>query len=100
MTKSPMKITHDEVRKVAKLARLELSEDEEIAFAGDLDRILTYVDMLSELDTAAIEPTAHVADIPSPFRTDHVTSRPDTAALLEGAPSRDADYFKVPKIIE
>ena len=95
-----MKITRDEVRNVAMLARLELTEDEEIAFASDLDRILTYVDMLSELDTAAIEPTAHVADIRNPLRTDRVTSQPATDALLEGAPSRDADYFKVPKIIE
>jgi aspartyl-tRNA(Asn)/glutamyl-tRNA(Gln) amidotransferase subunit C len=95
-----MKITREEVRNVAMLARLELSGDEEAAFAEDLDRILTYVDMLDELDTTAIEPTAHVADIPTPFREDRVTNQPDTEALLAGAPAREGGYIKVPKIIE
>jgi aspartyl-tRNA(Asn)/glutamyl-tRNA(Gln) amidotransferase subunit C len=95
-----MKITREEVRKVALLARLELSADEEAAFAGDLDKILTYVELLNELDTGAVEPTAHVVKVESPFREDRVTNTPDAEALLASAPARDGTYFKVPKIID
>lgn len=95
-----MKITRDEVRKVALLARLDLSPEEEAALAGDLDEILTYVDMLNELDTTAIEPTAHVVDVDAPFREDRITNTPDAEVLVAGAPSRSGTYFKVPKIIE
>jgi len=95
-----MKIARDEVRKVAMLGRLELSEDEETVFAADLDKILTYVDMLNELDTASVEPTAHVASVETPFREDRVTNSPNTEALVAGAPARDGTYFRVPKIIE
>jgi aspartyl-tRNA(Asn)/glutamyl-tRNA(Gln) amidotransferase subunit C len=95
-----MKITREEVRKVAMLARLELSADEEAAFAADLDKILTYVDMLNELDTAAVEPTAHVVTVAPPFREDRVTNTPDPEALVAGAPVRHGTFFKVPKIIE
>ena len=95
-----MKITREEVRNVALLGRLELSEDEEASFATDLDSILTYVEMLNELDTVSVEPTAHVANIETPFRDDQVTNSPNTEALVEGAPARDGTYFKVPKIIE
>ena len=95
-----MKITREEVRKVAMLGRLELSESEETAFAADLDRILTYVDLLNELDTAPVEATAHVANIETPFRDDRVTNPPNPEVLVAGAPARDGTYFKVPKIIE
>ena len=95
-----MKITREEVRNVALLARLELSADEEAAFAADLNQILTYVEMLDELDTAAVEPTAHVVDLETPYREDRVTNQPDAAALLAGAPERDGTYLKVPKIID
>ena len=95
-----MKITREEVRNVAMLARLELSADEEAAFAADLDQILTYVEMLDELDTAAVEPTAHVVELETPYREDEVTNQPDAAALLAGAPARDGTYLKVPKIID
>jgi len=95
-----MKITREEVRKVALLGRLELSENEEASFSADLDRILTYVEMLNELDTSSVEPTAHVASIEAPFRDDQVTNSPNTEALVAGAPARDGTYFKVPKIIE
>ena len=95
-----MKIARDEVRKVAMLGRLELSEDEETVFAADLDKILTYVDMLNEIDTASVEPTAHVASVETPFRDDRVTNSPSTEALVAGAPARDGTYFRVPKIIE
>lgn len=99
-TPEPMKISREEVRNVALLARLELSPEEEAAFGSDLDEILSYVTMLEELDTSAVEPTAHVVEVETPFRDDVVTNHPDAEALVAGAPARDATYFKVPKIIE
>jgi aspartyl-tRNA(Asn)/glutamyl-tRNA(Gln) amidotransferase subunit C len=95
-----MKISHDDVRRVALLGRLALSEDEESAFAKDLDEILTYVEMLNELDTAGIDPTAHAVEVAAAFREDAVTNAPETEALVAGAPARDGAFFKVPKIIE
>ncbi len=95
-----MKISRDDVRGVARLARLALTEDEEAAFAKDLDQILTYVDMLNELDTDGIDATAHAVDVEAPFREDAVINAPDTEALVAGAPARDGAFFMVPKIIE
>ena len=95
-----MKITREEVRNVAMLARLELSGDEEATFAADLDEILTYVDLLNQVDTTDVEPTAHVADLETPFREDRVTNTPDADAFVAGAPVREGAYFKVPKIID
>ena len=95
-----MTLTREQVRHIATLARLRLTEDEEIAFTGQLDHILTYFERLRGLDTDWIEPTAHVAAIPTPFRDDVVGNRPAPQALLANAPARDDNLFKVPKIIE
>jgi aspartyl-tRNA(Asn)/glutamyl-tRNA(Gln) amidotransferase subunit C len=95
-----MKISLDDVRRVALLGRLALSEDEENAFAKDLDEILTYVEMLNELDTGGIDPTAHAVEVDAAFREDTVTNTPETEALVASAPARDGAFFKVPKIIE
>jgi aspartyl-tRNA(Asn)/glutamyl-tRNA(Gln) amidotransferase subunit C len=95
-----MKITREEIRHVAALARLELSEAEGTELAADLDAILTYVDKLNELDTSVVEATAHVVALDTPFRDDEVINAPETDALLANAPARDGAFFKVPKIIE
>ncbi len=65
-----------------------------------LDAILTYMEKLGELDTSAVEPTAHILELPTPWREDVVTNAPDSDALLANAPARDGDFFRVPKIIE
>jgi aspartyl-tRNA(Asn)/glutamyl-tRNA(Gln) amidotransferase subunit C len=95
-----VKITPEEIRRVALLARLELAPDEEAALAATLDEILTYMEKLNALDTTAVEPTAHVLELAAPWREDRVTNAPDTEALLANAPARDGDFFRVPKIIE
>ncbi|MEK6613679.1 MAG: Asp-tRNA(Asn)/Glu-tRNA(Gln) amidotransferase subunit GatC [Candidatus Binatota bacterium] len=95
-----MKITRDEVRRVALLARLQLSQQEEEIFTGQLDKILQYVEKLNQLDTANVEPLAHVVDIVNPWRADHVVNRPSPDAMLANAPARERDFLKVPKIIE
>jgi len=95
-----VKISREEIRHVAMLARLALDPAEEEAMATTLDAILTYMEKLAELDTSAVEPTAHIVEREAPWREDRVLNAPDTEALLANAPVRDGDFFRVPKIIE
>jgi len=95
-----MKISPEEVKRVALLARLRLTPQEESQLTEQLDHILGYMEKLNELDTSNVEPFSHAVDAVNVTREDIVTNRPDTDALLANAPERDANYFKVPKIIE
>ena len=95
-----MKISLDEIRHVALLARLALTPTEETELATTLDQILQHMDKLNQLDTTDVEPTAHIVAIDVPWREDVVTNVPDTEALLANAPARDDDLFLVPKIID
>lgn len=95
-----MSIRPEDARHIALLARLALTAEEERSFASQLDHILEHFDKLRVLDTAGIEPTAHVVDMETPFRDDVVTNTPQVEDLLANAPARDGRHFKVPKIIE
>ncbi len=95
-----MALTRDEVRHIALLARLPLSDTEAAAFTEQLDHILEHFRALDRLDTASVEPTAHAAPMATPFRDDVVSTTPDADAWLANAPARDERFFKVPKIIE
>ncbi|HEY6085175.1 MAG TPA: Asp-tRNA(Asn)/Glu-tRNA(Gln) amidotransferase subunit GatC [Nitrospira sp.] len=95
-----MEITQQEVEKVAKLARLELSEPEKAAFAKQLSQILTHVEMLKRYDTEGIEPTATVLGQVNVFREDAVRPSLSVDQALANAPERDAGAFSVPKILE
>jgi aspartyl-tRNA(Asn)/glutamyl-tRNA(Gln) amidotransferase subunit C len=95
-----MKLTRESVQRVAILARLRLTADEESEFTGQLDHILAYMDKLNELDTANVELFNHDIDNSFALRDDKVTNQPNTDALLANAPDRDETFFKVPKIIE
>ena len=95
-----MKLSCESVQRIATLARLRLSADEESEITGQLDRILSYMDKLNELDTANIDLFNHAIDNLSALREDKLTNQPNTDALLANAPDRDGNFFKVPKIIE
>ena len=95
-----MKITRDEVKRVALLARLELTAEEENRLTEQLDHILQYMEKLGALDTANVEPLAHAVDIANAFRNDRVTNMPQPEALLANAPDREKNFLKVPKILE
>ena len=95
-----MKISKQEVEHVAKLARLELAEQEKDRLTDQLSNILTYVEKLNELDTKGVEATAHVLDIKNVMRDDvGAPSLPQERALAN-APEKAAGHYKVPKIIE
>lgn len=94
------KISRAQVEKVAKLARLELSEAEVQEFTGQLSAILDYVAKMNELDTTGVEPLAHCLPITNVFREDIVKESLGTEKTLANAPQRDGPFFKVPKILE
>ena len=94
------KIDKQQVRKVAKLARLDLTEAEIEEFTGQLGAILEYVEKMNELDTAAVEPLAHCLPIHNVFRADEVRESLGTEQTLANAPQHDGPFFKVPKILE
>ncbi len=94
-----MKISRNEVEHVADLARLELSGEEVDQFTGQLDAILSYIDKLNELDTADVEPTAHVIHVGNVIREDRVCDSIPLKETLSNAPETDEGFFKVPKII-
>jgi aspartyl-tRNA(Asn)/glutamyl-tRNA(Gln) amidotransferase subunit C len=96
----PQKIDRQQVRKVAKLARLDLTEAEIEEFTGQLGAILEYVEKMNELDTATVEPLAHCLPIHNVFRADEIRESLGTEQTLANAPQRDGPFFKVPKILE
>ncbi len=95
-----MKLSREEIQRVAMLARLRLTAEEEERFTEQLDKILQYMDKLNQLDTSEVQPLAHAVDIVNAFREDKVTNRLNVDALLANAPARDETFFRVPKIIE
>ena len=95
-----MEITKQEVEKVARLARLEITPAENEAFAKQLSQILTHVEKLKQYDTKGIEPTATVLGQVNVFREDVVRPSLPVDKALSNAPEREADGFSVPKIIE
>lgn len=92
-------LDRDQVHKVAHLARLELTEAEEAQFAAQLSDILDYFEQLSELDVSDVPPTTRAIDVSNVFRPDRLQPYGDREQILEGAPERDGEFFKVPKII-
>jgi len=98
-----LKITETEVRYVADLANLRLTEEEVHKMAHDLDEILTHIDKLNELDTSAVEPMAqvlHDVDETAALREDVERTPLGTETALRNAPVSGAGYFKVPLVIE
>jgi aspartyl-tRNA(Asn)/glutamyl-tRNA(Gln) amidotransferase subunit C len=94
------KIDEAEVKKVAKLSRLELSEAEVEEFTGQLRAILDYVAKMNELDTEGTEPLAHCLPVSNVFRADCVKESLGTEKTLANAPKRNGEFFKVPKILD
>ena len=95
-----MKITLEDVEKVAKLARLDVSPAEREAFARQLSQILTHVETLKRFDTKGIEPTATVLGQGNVFRDDVVRPSLPVEKALANAPEREPNGFSVPRIIE
>lgn len=94
------KITRKEVEHVARLARLELTEEEKERMTAQLDSILAYIDKLNELDTSNVEPTTTVIPMVSVMRDDEARPSLTQDEALANAPDRVDVFFHVPRIIE
>ncbi len=100
-TRAPVvRISDEEVRHVAKLARLDLDQEEISAFSRDLNSVLDYVDTLARLDTREVAPTSHALGSANVWRDDEPKGEAAPASLLQNGPEREQRYFKVPKILE
>ena len=95
-----MKISKDDVVKVAELARLEVTESETETFTDQLGNILEYIEKLNELDTDNVEPTSHVLEISTPLREDKVVNWLTIEEVLQNAPESEDDFFVVPQVID
>ena len=96
-----MSLSLEEVRRIAALARLRLSPEEERTFAGQLSAILDHVAELRELDVSAVEPMTHaLAAGDVPLRADALQACLSPDEALADAPAREGNLFKVPRIIE
>ena len=93
------KITQEEVKKVAHLARLELNENEINNHSEQLEKILDYIRQLEKINTDDIPCTTRAIEVTNVFRKDEKKNSDCTEELLELGPSREDKYFKVPKII-
>ena len=96
---SRSRITPDEVREVAQLARLRLTDEEVARLAVDLDRMLDYVEALRALDTSAVEPMTHAVPFECPLRQDEVAPSLPVDDVLANAPRREGSFFQVPRIV-
>ena len=94
-----LKITKDEVKKVAHLARLELNEDEIHNHAEQLEKILEYIKQLEKIDTYDVPCTTRAIEVINVFRKDEKKNYDCNEELLELGPSKEDKYFKVPKIL-
>lgn len=89
-----------DIEKVARLARLELSEEEKRTFGKQLEQILDYMEQLNRLDTTGVEPTSHAIPMVNVFREDEVKPSLPKERILEISPDQENGHFKVPRIIE
>ena len=93
-------LSKGDVAKVANLARLALSEDEQETLTGQLNALLLYFKQLEELDTDGVEPTSHIVPLNCPQRPDEVHGSLPREQVMSQAPQRQEEYFLVPAIIE
>jgi aspartyl-tRNA(Asn)/glutamyl-tRNA(Gln) amidotransferase subunit C len=93
------RISNEQVKHVANLARLEISDDEAEIFTKQLDAIITFAEQLNELDTKNVEPTYHVLDMKNVFREDIKEKGLPREEVLKNAPDQQDGQIKVPAII-
>jgi len=88
------------VRRIAHLARIAVADEEVEHLRGELNAILAFVEQLSEVDVAGVEPMTSVTPMAMKKRADVVTEGGDAEAVLKNAPAREGNYFVVPKVVE
>lgn len=94
-----MSISKKDVEHVAKLARLELTEEEKALYTEELNAVLGFMDTLNQLDTSDVVPTSHVLDIKNVFREDVMEPSMEPEEVVANAPAAKDNQFRVPKIM-
>ncbi|MFC0523657.1 Asp-tRNA(Asn)/Glu-tRNA(Gln) amidotransferase subunit GatC [Pontibacillus salicampi] len=94
------RISKEQVKHVAHLARLHVSEDEADMFTKQLDDIITFAEQLNELDTDHVEPTTHVLDLKNVMRKDEPKEWISQEDALKNAPEKQDGQFRVPSVLE
>ena len=95
-----MSVDKDTVKKIARLARLDVPEERQEQIAGELQAILSWIEELSEVDTANVEPLASVTGHSLRLRVDKVTDGNKVDDILANAPEQASGFFVVPKVVE
>ncbi|RXT04938.1 Asp-tRNA(Asn)/Glu-tRNA(Gln) amidotransferase subunit GatC [Ammoniphilus sp. CFH 90114] len=93
-------ISREQVEHVAKLARLNLTEDEAVKYTSQMNSILNFFEKLDELDTDNVQPTSHVLDVYNVMREDEERPSIDREVALRNAPDHEEGQFKVPAVME
>ncbi len=97
-----MQLSKQEIQHIAKLARLELTDEELKKYGGQLSAVLNYIDQLKEVDVKGVEPTAQVTGLVNVLREDEVENwdKQEIEEALDGAPEREGRFIKVKRVIE
>ena len=95
-----MKVSAEEVKKIALLSRLEIKEDRVEAVQQQLSDILSYMELIEQSDISEVEPTAHAVSMSNVMRDDAPQESLPNEDALQNAPEAEGGYFKVPKVIQ
>ena len=95
-----MKVDHEALQKIAHLARLEISPEEEIDLLNSLNGVLTWMEQLNEVDTTGVAPLTHMSDETNVLRDDVAGNHLPREQALVNAPQHDDQFFEVPKVLE
>ena len=95
-----MKITNKLIQNIAALAKLEFDEKSTKRMKVDLQRIIRFIDKLSEIDTDGVEPLIYLSEEVNVLREDEIQATVSQVEALKNAPEKDSDYFKVPTILK
>lgn len=95
-----MNLDKDTVEKLAHLARLGFSEKEKEAMLQDMNKIMAFVEKINEMELEGVEPLIYLVEEGNVMREDEVTDQVTRDEALKNAPSRDTDYFRVPKVLK
>ena len=95
-----MRVSHEDVKKIAVLSRLYMQGDDAERFAQNLAAVLEHAEKLNELDTSEVVPTAHILPVKNVLREDTVQPSMDREILTQNAPERDGGCYIVPRVVE
>ena len=95
-----MEVNNKLIQDLSRLAKLKFDEQAAEKMKGDLDKIIGFVDKLSEIDTEGIEPLIYLSEEVNVLRADAIANEVSQESALKNAPQKDSDYFKVPTVLK